>query len=146
MELSSGARVVVLEVAEFEDVPHICKRDNQRVLVKGHIYVRPRGKPQSVAVPSSDETRQLLDVAIDKGVRDFVRRAGAAGVPLMSPATAAPVLDQAAVERDLPEVWPKTWRRILDVPATDQPPTSTSLSHPAPSSRTASGNRVCVIS
>lgn len=82
-KLSSGAPVVVLEVAEFEDVPHVCKRDYPGVLQKGMTYVRPRGKPQSVPVPSSSEMRDLLDLAINKGVREFVRRAGAAGVPLI---------------------------------------------------------------
>jgi hypothetical protein len=81
-KLSSGADVVVLAVAEFEDVPHICKRDYPGVLQKGMTYVRPRGKPESVLVPSSTEMRELLDLAINKGVREFVRRAGAAGVQL----------------------------------------------------------------
>ena len=31
-ELSSGAKVVVIAVYEFEDVPHICKRDYEREL------------------------------------------------------------------------------------------------------------------
>lgn len=113
-ELSNGARVVVLEIAEFEDVPHVCKKDYPGVLQKGQVYVRPRGKPQSIAVPSADEMRQLLDVAIDKGVRFFVRRATLAGVALTSSATSAGDIDPAAVEREAAEVWPEPWREILN--------------------------------
>lgn len=80
--VSNGARVVVLEVAEFEHDLHICKRDFEGVLRDGQTYVRARGEPRSVPVPSSAEARELHNLAIDKGVREFVRRAGAAGIQL----------------------------------------------------------------
>ena len=84
VRLISGADVVVLEVDEFEHVPHMCKRNYPDVLQDGMTYVRPRGKPESVPVPSSSEMRELLDLASTKGVREFVRRAGAAGIQLGS--------------------------------------------------------------
>lgn len=93
-KLASGADAVVLEVAEFEHVPHVCKRDYPGALQNGMTYVRPRGKPQSTPVPSSSEMRELLDLAITKGVREFIRRAGGAGVQLGGP----PSLE--GVERD----------------------------------------------
>jgi hypothetical protein len=80
--LSSGIDIVVIEVAEFDDVPHVCRRDYPQTLQKGMTYVRPRGKPESVPAPSSTDMRELLDLAITKGVREFIRRAGAAGVSL----------------------------------------------------------------
>lgn len=80
--LSSGADVVVIQVAEFQDVPHICKRSYPDVLQEGQVYIRPRGKPESVPIPSAVEMRDLLDLATAKGVREWVRRAGTAGVPL----------------------------------------------------------------
>jgi hypothetical protein len=80
LTLASRREVVVIEVSEFEDVPHVCKRDYPEILQNGMTYVRPRGKPESVPVPSSTEMRELLDLAITKGVREFIRRAGAAGV------------------------------------------------------------------
>jgi len=64
LRLVSGAAVVVIEISEFEQVPHVCKRDYQDVLRDGMTYVRPRGKPRSVPVPSSAEMRELLDLAI----------------------------------------------------------------------------------
>ncbi|MHA6510846.1 hypothetical protein [Tessaracoccus sp. Y1736] len=82
LQLSNGVDVVVLEVSEFDQVPHICKRDYQGELQNGATYVRPRGKPQSIAVPSVAEMRDLLDLATTKGVREFVRRVGDAGLGL----------------------------------------------------------------
>lgn len=82
LKLSNGADVVVIKVEEFETVPHVCKRTYPGELQDGMTYVRPRGKPESVPVPTSSEMRELLDLAITKGVREFIRRAGAAGVQL----------------------------------------------------------------
>ncbi|MBY4208183.1 hypothetical protein HQO44_17130 [Rhodococcus fascians] len=80
--LSNGVTVVVLDISEFDRVPHVCKKSFPDVLQNGFTYVRPRGKPESVTVPSSSDMRDLLEIAIGKGVREFVRRAGAAGLPL----------------------------------------------------------------
>lgn len=81
-ELSSNARVAVLDVAEFDIVPHVCKKTFPGELQDGMTYVRPRGKPESVPVPNSAEMRALLDLATAKGVREFIRVAGGAGIPL----------------------------------------------------------------
>lgn len=80
--LSNGAEVVVLEVSEFDQVPHVCKKDYPAELQHGATYVRPHGKPQSLAVPTTADMRELLDLAITKGVREFVRRLGDAGLSL----------------------------------------------------------------
>lgn len=82
LRLSNGMSVVVLEVTEFDQVPHICKKDYPNELQSGTTYVRPRGKPQSLAIPNAAEARELLDLAITKGVREFVRRLGQAGLSL----------------------------------------------------------------
>lgn len=82
LKLSNGVEVVVIKVEEFETVPHVCKRTFPGELQDGMTYVRPRGKPESVPVPTSTEMRELLDLAITKGVREFIRRAGAAGIQL----------------------------------------------------------------
>lgn len=80
--LSSDAKVAILDVAEFDIVPHVCKRSFPAELQDGMTYVRPRGKPESVPVPNSAEMRALLDLATAKGVREFVRVADGAGIPL----------------------------------------------------------------
>jgi hypothetical protein len=82
LKLSSGIDVVVLEVDEFDQTPHICKRDYSGVVQNGATYVRPHGKPQSVAIPTAADMRELLDLAITKGVREFVRRLSDAGLSL----------------------------------------------------------------
>lgn len=84
LRLSNGIDIVVLEVSEFDHVPHICKRDYQDALQNGATYVRPHGKPRSVVVPSATEMRELLDLATTKGVREFIRRIGDVGVALGS--------------------------------------------------------------
>lgn len=81
---------VVIRVHEFEQVPVICRRDvpapkgeGRPLLRDGACYVRSRRKPESSEIPTQTEMRELLDLAIDKGVRTFLRRssavAGAAG-------------------------------------------------------------------
>lgn len=79
LTLSNGVPVVVLEVEEFETVPHICVRDYPGETQSGALYVRPHGRPQSTHVPTATELRELLDLATTKGVREFVRRAALAG-------------------------------------------------------------------
>jgi hypothetical protein len=102
--LSNGAEVVVIEVAEFERDLHVCKLDYPNVLQAGHTYVRPRGQPRSVTVPSSAEMRELHDLAIDKGVREFVRRARAAGISLSS-LPEPEDLERAAIQRESQLAW-----------------------------------------
>lgn len=43
----TGARVVVIHVHEFADIPHLCARDYERVLRRGAPYVRSRKKPET---------------------------------------------------------------------------------------------------
>ncbi len=94
LTLSTGTRVVVLDVREFDDLPHVGKRDYPEVLQQGQVYVRPRGTPRSVPVPNSGEMRELLDLATDKRLRAFVARLPAAGLVLGAPLAAAPIGDE----------------------------------------------------
>lgn len=104
--LSSRARVVVLDVKEFDTEPHVCKRDFQGDLRAGQTYVRPRGKPRTAQVPSLAEMRELHTLAIDKGVRAFLRRAGAAGVPLVGePVPSAEERDASSFGAEVERAW-----------------------------------------
>jgi predicted HTH transcriptional regulator len=80
LRLSSGAGVAVIEIAEFEDLPHICSRQLDKVLRKGALYVRSRTAPETVEVPSSVEMREILDLATEKALRSFVERLNHAGL------------------------------------------------------------------
>lgn len=86
LELSSGARVVLVEVSEFTDVPHLCARQYDGALRKGALYVRSRGAAETVEVSDLVEMREVIDLATEKALRRFVESASRAGIHL--PATA----------------------------------------------------------
>jgi len=79
---------VILEVHEFAEIPILCAKDFHPTNVKGAApilrrgacYVRSRHKPETSEIPSEEEMRDLLELAIDKGVRRFVERAQKAGL------------------------------------------------------------------
>ena len=61
---------IVIQVKEFEELPVVCKKTGQD-LKKGEIYIRPRRKFESVAVPSQTEIREILEMAVDKKIRTY---------------------------------------------------------------------------
>ena len=80
-----GRRLVIVRVREFSDVPILCAKDHGEkkgspVLRRGACYVRARHKPETSEIPSEEERRELLELAIDKGVRKFVDRARMVGL------------------------------------------------------------------
>jgi predicted HTH transcriptional regulator len=93
MTLSSDSRVVVIQVHEFADVPHLCGKAYEDVLRKGALYVRTRRVPETAEVADSVEMRDVLELAIEKGVRRFVEMAARAGLPLRVPDVAPPAED-----------------------------------------------------
>ncbi len=82
VSLSSGADVVLLQVHEFDDTPHLCAREYQDSLRKGAMYVRSRRKPETAEVASSVEMREVLDLAAEKRLRAYVETAQRARVRL----------------------------------------------------------------
>lgn len=90
-----GTQFVVLEVQEFDELPILCKLTYQEpppgrqvILRAGACYVRSRRKPETSEIPTQTEMRELLDLAIEKGVRRFIDRAR--GVGLLLPGETAP--------------------------------------------------------
>jgi len=84
-------RFVVLQVHEFDYIPVLCKKKYEykkqdgtfeQVLREGALYVRTRRKPETTEIPSQTEMRDLLEIAIRKGVQKFVSQAYAAGLNL----------------------------------------------------------------
>jgi predicted HTH transcriptional regulator len=90
MSLSTGAAVAVIQVREFVDVPHLCAKGYDGVLRVGALYVRPRKVPETSEVAGSVEMRDVLELAIEKGVRRFVQTAVRAGLHLGVPDAARP--------------------------------------------------------
>lgn len=98
--------VCAIEVDEFGEVPHICKRQfdaekndpNARKkdvppLRRGAVYVRPRHKPETSEIASAEQMRELLDLAAQKALARYVDTAHRAGLTF-TPATTE--LDHAA--------------------------------------------------
>jgi len=81
----NSGEFLVVTVHEFADLPVLCKRQHSDVLREGACYVRPRRKPETVEVSTQADMRDLLDLAIEKGVRRFITQARAAGLGLSGP-------------------------------------------------------------
>lgn len=75
-----GNRHAVLEIEEFSDIPVLCKRAYQGVLREGACYVRTRRKPETSEIPTQADMRDLLDIAIEKGVLRYLERARRVGL------------------------------------------------------------------
>lgn len=83
-----GNRYAVIIVAEFDDIPALCKRAFNGVLRAGACYVRTRRKPETSEIPTQAEMRDLLDLATVKWVRrhvDWMQRAGIAPFGVSNP-------------------------------------------------------------
>lgn len=91
-----GAKFVIITVHEFNDIPTLCGKDYHDprekkvapILRQGACYVRSRHSPGTSEIPSEEEMRELLVLAIEKGVRQFVEVATRAGFKLPNQATA----------------------------------------------------------
>jgi predicted HTH transcriptional regulator len=75
-----GKEFVVIQVREFLEVPVICKKDGLCNLRKGAIYTRSRRKPETIEVPSQSEMREVVDLAVEKGIRKFMTRLVRVGI------------------------------------------------------------------
>ena len=76
----NGKCYVAIEVEEFSDIPILCKRAYDNVLRNGACYVRTRRKPETSEIPTQTEMRELLDLAINKGVSRYLERARQVGL------------------------------------------------------------------
>ena len=91
---------VVVQVEEFGDIPVLCKKAYDNVLRDGACYVRTRRKPETSEIPTQADMRDLLDLAVEKRLRQELERARRVG--LFSPATlASPPNDQERFESQM---------------------------------------------
>jgi len=84
-------KFVLIKVMEFDEVPIICQKSYDDILHSGNIYVRSKSKPESIRVPSDAEMREIIEIAIDKGVSKFVQRLQRTGV--WAPKAQTPTID-----------------------------------------------------
>lgn len=82
--LPNGKQIIVLEVAEFEEVPILCKKDFQGVLQANQLYTRSLAKPESTLTHTQNEVREVLTLGVEKQLRRFVETTRRAGVDLGS--------------------------------------------------------------
>ena len=99
----NGSSFVVLQVEEFEDIPVLCKRSYPNVLREGACYVRPRRKPETTEIPTQADMRDLLDLAIEKGVRRFLSQAQRSGL-IATPADMPQDTDDRLFDEQLGEL------------------------------------------
>ena len=103
-------KFVFIRVHQFEDIPILCAKDYNEpgkvtpVLRRGACYVRARHKPETSEIPSEEEMRELLELAIDMGVRKFVTRAERAGLFPATPGVPARPSDEALFKRQTEEI------------------------------------------
>lgn len=71
--VTQSRNFVIIQVQQFEEYPVICKKQSP-ALEPGQIYYRPKTKNESCVVRTSHELREILDVAVDFGVRRFLER------------------------------------------------------------------------
>jgi len=69
-----GKKFILIKVEEFDELPIICQKDCGEILYAGEIYVRSKGKPETIHIPTEAEMREIIENTIDKGVRKFVQR------------------------------------------------------------------------
>jgi len=76
----------VIQVKEFTEIPVLCKRDFGDVVRQGAIYTRSRRIHEATEIRNEVEMRELLEMAVDKGIRSFYRRLQALGIqPIPAP-------------------------------------------------------------
>lgn len=102
LQTRQGHTVVAIEVLEFEEIPVLCKRDFGQTLKRGALYTRSHARPETSDTHQHAELRELVDLAIEKGLRRFVERAALAGVSL-HPAESLGAGDVEAFADQLPE-------------------------------------------
>jgi hypothetical protein len=93
---------VVIQVREFAEMPVVCRKTGPAGLREGALYTRSHRKPETVEVSSEPEMREILELAVDKGIRKLFTRLERVGlhVPLITPAEAeAKHLEQFKEER-----------------------------------------------
>ena len=81
----AGRSFAVLRVSEFDQVPVLCAKaafdsGGAIALQQGACYVRTNHMPATSQVAEHSQFREILDLATEKSVRTFLKRAAAIGL------------------------------------------------------------------
>ena len=74
---------IEIRINEFESCPIISKKDYGKIN-SGRCYIRSSRKPATTSDYSYYDLRELIDLAVEKGVRKFLTRASNAGINIDS--------------------------------------------------------------
>ncbi|MGE0441555.1 MAG: ATP-binding protein [Gemmatimonadales bacterium] len=69
-------RVVAIVVRQFQDYPILCGKDfvdGRPVVVRGKLYCRSRRTPESTEVQSPEDMRDIVDLAVARGLERYFR-------------------------------------------------------------------------
>lgn len=93
-DLHEGMLFAVIEIQEFQQYPVVCKSDWVENLKCGSIYTRTRRIYESAVVPSQTEMREIIEMAVDKGIREFNRRVSYVGLSVKDQLSVAEQYDR----------------------------------------------------
>jgi predicted HTH transcriptional regulator len=75
---------IIISIKEFVETPIFCKKDvlvnNDQILREGALYIRPRHRAQVREISTAEDMRDLIDLAVQKEIRDFAKKAICAGL------------------------------------------------------------------
>lgn len=97
-QLPNGKDLVVLQVAEFDDIPVLAARDFPRHIQRGQLYTRSFRKPESSATHTQNELRAVLELATQKQVAKFMSLAAAANLTAAGVPTAQSRYEEESAE------------------------------------------------
>jgi len=84
-----GRHYLIITVLEFRHTPILCKKAAQPagtpILREGALYVRGRRKPESLEASTYEEMREVIDLAVEKGVQRFAEQLRGAGLLAVAP-------------------------------------------------------------
>jgi len=76
--VSDKNQFVIIQVREFDSVPTVCRKQRTLgggdALKPGAIYYRSNRKNESAPISSEEDMRELIGLAVDKGVARSVKR------------------------------------------------------------------------
>lgn len=76
-------KLVAIHVFEFVEMPVICKRSSyDGILESGRIYVRPFRKPESSSNITSNELREIIELASKKAMKKHLESITYAGISI----------------------------------------------------------------
>ena len=77
---------LAIQVHEFSDTPIVCRKNGDRGLVEGGLYIRPPGKAQTTRAMNAPQMDDLLELAAEKRARRILEVAGRVGLVPRVPA------------------------------------------------------------